>query len=142
MFKRMKFIFQKDEGNFVDFVTIMIAILAVMVVAVAYIGWVGNLHDKNKIDDIAREYLLRMEVEGYLTDSDHAELINDLNDIDVSSVSISGTTRTPLSYGEKITIKITGEITVQKINLLSSLSIQKTTEQVPFSVTKSSTAKN
>lgn len=57
---------------------------------------------------VAREYTLIMETEGYLKPADQAKLIEELEGYGLYNISLSGTTTSEVSYGDRIYLKISG----------------------------------
>ena len=57
---------------------------------------------------VAREYTLIMETEGYLSSADQANLIRELESYGLYNISLSGTTTGEVDYGERIYLNITG----------------------------------
>ena len=101
---------KKEQGNVLDFLTILLTILAMSILVTVYLECSGLLMKKLEISQIARKYILKMETEGYLTEGTGNELLSELHRAGVRSVDISGTTVVPVSYGDTIVLKIRGTV--------------------------------
>lgn len=106
---------RKSKGNVMDMVTIGITILAMSMVVMAYLECTGLMLKKLEISQLSRQYILRMETEGYLNELNKQNLLQELQALGVQSIDLSGTTLQPVSYGETILLKIKGTIGVRTI---------------------------
>lgn len=132
---------KKKEGSIHKFAIPLLTLIAVFIIMMVYINYSADLNKKDKIDIIAREYLLRIETEGYLTSGDETQLLNDLQAIGVENVSLIGTTLTKVGYGNKISLVINGQLAVNNYTVNNLLSITKGTTKLNIAIDKSSTAK-
>lgn len=101
---------RKENGNVLDFLTVMITIFAMSLLVTLYLECTNLMIRKMEIGQISRKYILKMETEGYLTESAKKELIRELEDTGLRQIDMSGTTMHPVSYGEAICLKIKGNI--------------------------------
>ena len=101
-----------------------------------------NVNKKSQIDTIARSYLLKMEGQGYLNSADESELNRELQSLGVTNINLTGTTRSNVEYGNKITLSISGVIDLPNYNVANLFKVEKTENLVNFKVIKSSTAKH
>ncbi len=106
---------RKSKGNVMDMVTIGITILAMSMVVMAYLECTGLMLKKLEISQLSRQYILRMETEGYLNEQNKLNLLQELQALGVQNIDLSGTTLQPVSYGETILLKIKGTIGVRTI---------------------------
>ncbi|WP_250455817.1 hypothetical protein [Clostridium tertium] len=72
---------------------LFISLLFFMVLCFKYYQYVDNSIMNTRLDDITSIYLLDMEVEGYLNESNQQKLIEELKNIGLSSISIEETTK-------------------------------------------------
>lgn len=90
----------------------MIVMLLNMIVACAFLviifGAFSGISDKWGMRQVAREYTLIMETEGYLNTVDQASLIAELESYGLYNISLSGTTTREVEYGDRIYLKISG----------------------------------
>lgn len=139
---RLKVIaYKKDDGSMVDFMYVAVTLLVVAIIAVMVMDWFGNLESKTKLDMIAREYILRMESFGYLDDDDKNSLLESLGEVGVHDISLTGTTTSAVTYGEKIILNVTGNIEITTFQM-DGFHLIRGTRDIPVTLYKSSTAKN
>ena len=100
----------KRPGNVGNLMITGICILAMTTVMLGYMDSVSLLQQKEHVGQLARKYILRMETVGYLTVGDRALLMNELRDMGVTEVDCAGTTLTPVTYGEKLVLRISGKL--------------------------------
>lgn len=90
----------------------MIVMLLNMIVVCAFLviifGAFAGISDKWGMRQVAREYTLLMETEGYLKQEDQANLISELESYGLYNISLSGTTTSEVEYGDRIYLKISG----------------------------------
>lgn len=101
---------KKEQGNVLDFLTILLTVTAMSIVVTVYLECTGLLMKKLEVSQISRKYILKMETEGYLTEGTENALLSELQRAGVRSVDISGTTVTPVAYGDTIVLKIQGKV--------------------------------
>ena len=89
---------KKKKGSISKFGIPLFTIVAVFSIIVMFITYLNDFDKKDNVGIIAREYLLRMETEGYLNSTDEAELIKDLTECGVKNISLSGTTKNKVGY--------------------------------------------
>lgn len=102
---------QKTEGAS-TYVATMICIFAMFLMFLALFLNYSQIVGQNKVERVYRQYLLRMEREGYLTDSDRASLVTELTALGVENISLSGTSLSAVGYGNEVRLCITGQMKV------------------------------
>lgn len=103
-------ILKKECGSIGDILAVGICVLAMTAVMVGFYDCMGLLQEKNKVSQVAREYILRMETVGYLRPSDTSELQSELSLLKVSEVNLNGSTFSQVGYGEQISLQIRGKL--------------------------------
>lgn len=101
---------RKQKGNIGDFMISGLCILGMTLVMLSYLESVSLLQQKAEISQLARKYILRMETVGYLTAEDQTTLLQELDTMGVTEISLEGTTLNQLSYGTPITLVIGGRL--------------------------------
>lgn len=132
---------KKEAGSIIENMLVaLIGIVMTTAFLVIIFGAFASISDKWHMNQVAREYLLIMETEGYLTAADKANLIDELEECGLYNISLSGTTMSEVGYGERIYLKISG--TYDNNILRFAGGISKVTES-PTAVTiqRQSTAK-
>ncbi|MCM1342207.1 MAG: hypothetical protein NC246_00060 [Muribaculaceae bacterium] len=87
-----------------------ICMLAMTVLMLSYMDNVWLIHQKTAVSQIARQYILRMETVGYLTEEDRIRLGRELAGAGVTELELEGTTLSPVTYGDIITLEIRGKL--------------------------------
>lgn len=100
-----------------------------------------DIDNKEQVDTVARKYLLKMETEGYLSSSNEALLKEELSNLGVKSVSLTGTTKSKVGYGNEIRIKVTGQLPVKTL-AIKNMDTTESTNDIPVNVDLTSIAKN
>lgn len=134
---------QRDAGDLIgDLVPLLLAAIAVAVLVVGFSSFSVTIDRKNHVEQIARKYILAMEVRGYLTAEDRAALLTDLEQAGVTDVDLEGTTVSMVSYGSMITLVIKGNLTGSRFGLTAGFESVEAKEKIPISIYKVSTAKH
>ena len=132
---------KKKEASIVENMLVMLLELVVVSAFLVIIfGAFSGISDKWGMRQVAREYMLRMETEGYLSSSDRVALIEELEEYGLYNISLSGTTTSRQEYGSRIYLCITGTYDDNILAFAGGLS--KVTENpVTITINKQSTAK-
>lgn len=101
---------RKEKGNIGDLMAAGVCILLMTILLVSYIDSVRMINDKAEINQIARKYILRMETEGVLTETDRLALYKELAEAGAADISLEGTTVVRVGYGEALTLYIRGKL--------------------------------
>ena len=88
--------------------TIGITILAMSIAVTAYLECTNLMLKKLEISQLSRQYILKMETEGYLNEQNKQYLVEELQALGMQNIDLSGTTLQPVSYGETILLEIKG----------------------------------
>ena len=99
-----------QEGSIGDLLSVLLCILAMTIVMTTFLSLVQLVNQKTMVGQLARNYVLRMETVGYLRAEDEAALRQELEGYGITEISLEGTTRTPVTYGAEITLRIAGKI--------------------------------
>ena len=86
----------------------LISLVTMCAFLVIIFGAFSGIADKWSQRQIAREYLLLMETEGYLTLGDELKMLDELSDKGLYDISLTGTTLHEVNYGDTIYLKIKG----------------------------------
>ena len=100
---------KKEAGSVIENMLVtLIGIVMTTAFLVIIFGAFSSISDKWHMRQVAREYLLIMETEGYLPASDQASLKAELAECGLYNISLSGTTTSEVGYGERVYLKIKG----------------------------------
>ena len=122
----------------------MLVLLLMNIIVCAFLvvifGAFSGISDKWGMRQVAREYLLIMETEGYLSATDQANLIDELESYGLYNISLRGTTVSEVEYGDRIYLCING--TYDDNILAFAGGISKVTENpVTITINRQTTAK-
>lgn len=96
---------------------------------------------KQKVDIIARQYILKMETDGYLMQNEEDNLIKELNKIGLENISLDGTTKNNVGYGKEINLNISGYLKTEELKVYN-LTLDKKEKFIPIHVEEVSTSKS
>jgi len=89
-----------------DFMTAGITVIAMAIVTMAAFHSMSLMLMKLEVSQVARKYILMMETKGCLMGEDRAHLLEELEDLGLEGIEITGTAQNPVGYGETIMLKI------------------------------------
>lgn len=122
----------------------MIVMLLEMVVVCAFLviifGAFSGISDKWGMRQVAREYILIMETEGYLSAADQVSLQAELESYGLYNISLSGTTTSEVNYGDRIYLCISGTYDDNILAFADGIS-KYTTHPSSITIQRQSTAK-
>lgn len=101
---------QKSKGSVLNFMTVCITLLAMSCVIMVYFNLSELLVTKQDISQVTRKYILRMETKGYLDAGDKVLLEEELRLAGMKEIDLSGSTLSPVTYGETIRLTVKGTI--------------------------------
>jgi len=101
---------KKSPANVMNLVTICMAILAITIVVMVYLQCTELMLLKLEVSQVSRKYILKMESEGYLTPENQNGLLIELKELGIKNVELTGTTLSPVAYGDTIALRISGNI--------------------------------
>ncbi|MBR1771326.1 MAG: hypothetical protein IJ747_04795 [Lachnospiraceae bacterium] len=99
---------KREQGSVADLMAAGIFLLALTVVMLAYMEDARLIRQKMEVQQLARQYILRMETTGYLTQEDRQALCEELETLGVTAPDVSGSTLAEVAYGERIVLEIRG----------------------------------
>ncbi|MCR3759370.1 hypothetical protein KYB31_10265 [Clostridium felsineum] len=136
--KRLK---QKSEGGIEVVVATLIALISIAFLMVYCISNMIPVINKYKAETIIRKYMLKQEQEGYLTTSNTAAMESELESIGINNIDISGTTLSPVDYGDDVSIDINYKDSVKRLTIIDGIIPTFSNEEKNISIEKSSTSK-
>lgn len=93
-------------------ISTLIAILPLLALLSYALLLFGQVNVKQRAEWSLREYMLAMEVDGYLKDTNKTALIRKLSDLGVTDISFEDTTMSQADYGDRIVLHVKGRIKV------------------------------
>ena len=136
-----RFMQKKKEASITEnMLVILLMTIIVSAFLVVIFGAFASISDKWGMRQVAREYLLIAETQGYLNATDQANLIDELEQYGLYNISLNGTTVSEVNYGDRIYLCISG--TYDDNVLAFAGGISKVTENpVNIVITRQTTAK-
>lgn len=110
-----KFLLKKHSADSVYLslaVSAIIFVVFVVALLFTYLFGILCMNTADNIDLVMTTYCKRMESQGCLTQSEVEEMKEDLSEFGLMDIQVSGpgTDGTPIAYGEKVSIVVTGDI--------------------------------
>ena len=124
------------ENTLVMFVNLILVCAFLVIVFGAFSG----VSDKWGMRQVAREYMLIMETEGYLNATDQAALKAELESYGLYNISFSGTTTREVDYGERIYLCISATYDDNILSFAGAIS-KYTTNPSQITIKRQTTAK-
>ena len=100
------------------------------------------LRCREKMNQIARAYLLEMETVGYLPNDRVLGLQDKLEDYGLSDIGFSGTTLAAVNYGDSIQLSVSGNLKVKLFVAIPFLYKKQEAWSIPVHIRMVSTAKH
>ena len=100
---------KKKKGSIMENMIVMLLNILLCAFLVIIFGAFAGISDKWGMRQVAREYTLIMETEGFLKPSDQASLIAELEEYGMYDISLAGTTMSEVDYGNRIYLCIKGK---------------------------------
>lgn len=132
---------KRKGSSVIDFIPILMALFVVTIMVVILTSWVVNIENKNRVDLIARKYLLQMETEGYLTEGGKQGLLKELRENKMTNISLIGTSTSQVGYGNSIELHIRGSLEIHNLKWVDLFSIYKESASIEVNKYLTSTAK-
>lgn len=100
------------------------------------------IRNRERINQIARAYLLEMETLGYLPSEEKMQLQNSLEECGLTNISFSGTTLSAAEYGDIIRLAVSGTMKVDLQVAIPFLYKNYVVWDIPINLRMVSTAKH
>ena len=97
-----------SPGSVGDVMPMCIFVICIAFVMISFANCVRLINVKASVSQVARQYILRMETYGYLTENDKEALMRTLADTGLTGVSLAGTDTSEVGYGNEIRLYIDG----------------------------------
>ncbi|PJI06579.1 MULTISPECIES: hypothetical protein [Clostridium] len=132
---------KKSEGGIEVVVATLVAVLALGFTMVYFISNMIPVINKYKVETVVRKYALKEEQEGYLSPSNVSSMESELKNIGISNINISGTTLSPVEYGEDVLINISYKDNIKSLTVKDGIIPMLSNEAKTITINKSSTSK-
>lgn len=127
-----------------DLLSSLLVILSFTILAFSFLNAMNAISRKENVKEVSRKYILDMETKGYLTTESSAKLLQELSEIGLTDIDLSGTTLSDAGYGNEIHLYIKGKMPVVELDAGGGdlfASVFRDTQQM-ISIHKMSTAKH
>ncbi len=99
---------RKNDGSVGDVMPMCIFVICIAFVMISFADCVRVINVKTSVSQISRQYILRMETYGYLTENDRGDMLRSLSESGLENISLAGTDTSEVGYGNEIKLCITG----------------------------------
>lgn len=121
----MKYLFKnKRHGNIADIMGTSICLMFLVVIFMSFVRFCSLIEYKRQLNEVARDYLLKIETTGKLSDQELTDLENEILDIrpnkDKGTYTYTITFNEdnhPAQYGENVSINIIVNASYDAMNL-------------------------
>ena len=121
---------------------VLLGMMAICVLSLMYLSYMSDYEKKEAADQLARQYMLKMESEGYMSETSKQHFISAMSELGFSQVNLSGTTFADAGYGNTIMLVVNAVLTSDNYSVTDTLSITRSREDRRLYICKRSTAKN
>lgn len=151
--KRRKSIFKRLEyGNVIDQIGSILVVVFIFALILAYSAYGKLTQERLAVDNVAKEYLYRMEEYGYLRSEDEDAMVAAMESVGAKVVSFGDTTRekesgsdVQVTYGDQVVLDLTLSYPNPFFNVFSSdnawIKILGFEKEIQYHVRMSATAK-
>lgn len=134
--------FSKKKGSINTNIAFIIAMFFMVSIFIYVLMYIHPPKVYSDISQLGRKYIIKMEIDGYLTPANYSNLQNELQALGVNMGLISITaTNTKVNFGDDVSLEI--DYTYKKSKYtIDGFNITKVTENIPMQVKESTTSKN
>ena len=97
---------KKRKGSIVDILPSMIMVIAAVMLIMVFFDLYQILSLNEDVKQIARKYMLTMETMGYLDPANQTTLVQELSDLQVTDIDLTGSTMSDAEYGNAVYLQI------------------------------------
>lgn len=117
------------------------SIMTIALLMTVILSVVAQLNIKRDIDVLMREYILRVEANGYLTSADQENLKEKLEKLGVEISGWGNTTMSQVGYGEEVILEIEGTVENKMLIANAFNSVTHNESKKTIKLKRTSTAK-
>lgn len=135
---------KKRKGSIVDILPSMIMVIAAVMLIMVFFDLYQILSLNEDVKQIARKYMLTMETMGYLDPANQTTLVQELSDLQVTDIDLTGSTMSDAEYGNAVYLQISSKLPMEQLNMdgYDMLQFVFQDKSIPIRVRRMSTAKN
>ena len=105
---RKDMIHTKNDGSVGDVMPMCIFVICIAFVMISFADCVRLINVKASVSQLSRQYILKMETYGYLTENDRDDLVRSLAESGLENITLAGTDLNEVGYGNEIKLYISG----------------------------------
>lgn len=135
---------KKRKGSIVDILPSMIMVIAAVMLIMVFFDLYQILSLNEDVKQIARKYMLTMETMGYLDPANQTTLVQELSDLQVTDIDLTGSTMSDAEYGNAVYLQTSCKLPMEQLNMdgYDMLQFVFQDKSIPIRVRRMSTAKN
>ena len=133
---------KKRKGSIVDILPSMIMVIAAVMLIMVFFDLYQILSLNEDVKQIARKYMLTMETMGYLDPANQTTLVQELSDLQVTDIDLTGSTMSDAEYGNAVYLQISRKLPQLNMDGYDMLQFVFQDKSIPIRVRRMSTAKN
>ena len=135
---------KKRKGSIVDILPSMIMVIAAVMLIMVFFDLYQILSLNEDVKQIARKYMLTMETMGYLDPANQTTLVQELSDLQVTDIDLTGSTMSDAEYGNAVYLQRSCKLPMEQLNMdgYDMLQFVFQDKSIPIRVRRMSTAKN
>ena len=108
---------KKRKGSIVDILPSMIMVIAAVMLIMVFFDLYQILSLNEDVKQIARKYMLTMETMGYLDPANQTTLVQELSDLQVTDIDLTGSTMSDAEYGNAVYLQISCKLPMEQLNM-------------------------
>ena len=132
----------KKEGSMMKMLPVLLSVVTLAMLSIIYLNNMQTMELKERTEQMAREYILRMETKGYLSEEEKNIMILELQEWGCKNISLSGSTFINAGYGNPVQLCINLSIPHTNIILDNLFDIERENEFLDIKILKRTIAKN
>lgn len=152
MKRRERILERLEYGNVIDQIGSILVVIFIFALILAYSAYGKLTQERLAVDNVAKEYLYKMEEYGYLRIEDETEMVEAMNKVGATVVSFGETTReselstdAQVTYGDQVVLDLTLTYPNPLFNVFSSdnawIKIFGFDSEIEYRIRMSATAK-
>lgn len=140
--KVKEILLKKKDGRVDKGATLFFFIMIIAIMTIISLNAFNDMDSKNNIGHVGRNYMLRIESNGYLTGEDEQNMVEELKNLGVTNINVTGTTKSKVGYGKKCNLNVSGKFNLTILEIINTFNVKEGTKTVDISIDKKSTAKH
>ncbi len=132
----------KKDGRVDKGATLLFYMMIMFIMVITSLNAFKDMENKNNIGHVGRNYMLRIESNGYLSKSDEFNMVRELESLGVTDINTIGTTKSKVGYGNECLLNISGKYKMTVVEFMDHFNVKESTQIVDVLINKKSTSKD